>query len=243
MKATLCIILKKEDLIWAKKIFDSNVKNKNFFIIAPTFEGAVAMKDEGLSYHNCQDLAWKINKLKLHEEANKLILKIYRIYQNHIKQFFLKKPPFAKYPIIEMHYLGYLYYLIEMLNSNNYANDILKKFNAKKIYINEDNNIYTKEHALFSHTYYAKNSLSLSFRNICKHKKIKVISFSTKSKNSILFYKIKNICRFIFYIKNILINNCIYFIFNSLNYLNNKKYNFKDKKKSFLILKMDIIFK
>lgn len=232
MKKTLCIILKKKDLIWAKKIFDKNIKNKNFLIIAPTFEGAIAMKEEGLDYHNCQDLAWKINKLKLHEESNKLILKVFNIYQNHIEQFFLKNPKIIEYPIIKMHYLGYLYYILEMLNSNNYADNILKKFDAKKIYINNDNDIYSKEHALFSHTYYAKNSLSESFRNICKHKKIQIISFSTTHKNfTTLFYKIKNFCRFIFYTKNILINNSIYFIFNSLNYLNNKKNNFKNKKK------------
>ena len=89
MKKKLCIILNKKDLCWARKIINKNINNKDFIVIAPTFDGVVAIKNICSNYYNCQDLAWKINKLDLHQQANKILLRIFKLMYYLGNSFFL----------------------------------------------------------------------------------------------------------------------------------------------------------
>jgi hypothetical protein len=174
MKKKLCIILNKKDLIWARKIINQNINNKDFIVVAPTFDGALAIKDFYPNYYNCENLAWRINKLSLHEQANKILLKIFNIYESKIEDILPKESELRKYPIFKMHYLSFSYYLIEMLNSNTYANSILKEFKPTQIYIGDHNKIYSKELSNFSHVNYNVNSLSFSIKLLCKKNKTNI---------------------------------------------------------------------
>lgn len=213
----LCIILNEDDIKWAKNLIQKNINNENFLVIAPTFNGAVALKKFNYIHHRCEDIAWKINKLKLYEKSNKIILKLFKFYQNNVHSILKKDSIFKRYPVFKMHYLSYVYYSFEVLSSWTYANNILKNFNPTEIFVGVNQKFYSKEHQYLSHIWSHNNSLSLSFENLALQKKIKINRYFNNIQNS-SHEKIRNLLKLTYYFCKIIVNNFIYFFFNLINF-------------------------
>ena len=231
----LCIILNEDDMKWAKNLIEKNINNKNFLVITPTFNGAVAIKKFNYTHYRCEDIAWKINKLKLHKKSNNIILKLFKFYQNNIHSFLKKDSLFKRYPVFKMHYLSYAYYLFEVLTSWTYANNILKSFNPSEIFIGVNKKIYSEEHRYLSHIWNHDNSLSLSFETLALQKKIKINKYFYNIQNS-SYEKIRNLLKLIYYFYKIIVNNFIYFFFNIVNLPNHYFYNLRNTNRKKILI-------
>lgn len=230
----LCIILDKNDIKWAKKVIQKNINKKNFIVLAPTFEGMVAIKEFYKDCIGCEDIASKINKFDLYEKANKLVAILFGLYEKKIYSHIPKESVLKKYPIFKMHYLNFVYFTFEILNSWTYASKILKKYNPSEIYIRIDNKIYTKEDKYLSYYSVENNSLSLCFEELSLLNRIRINKYNlNKNLFNNYFKKIKSFIKILyFFIYKNFLNNSLYFFLNLINYLSNylvqeKKFNSK----------------
>jgi hypothetical protein len=230
----LCIILNKDDIKWAKKVIQKNVNKKNFIVLAPTFEGMVGIKEFCRDYIGCEDIASKINKFHLYEKANKLVGILFGLYEKKIYSHIPKSSLLKKYPIFKMHYLHFVYFIFEILNSWTYASKIIKKYNPSEIYIRIDNKIYTKEDKYLSYYSYENNSLSLCFEELSLLNRIKINKYNINKNSSYNYFKkTKSLIKILyFFIYKNFLNNSLYFFLNLINYLSNslipkKKINYK----------------
>lgn len=219
----LCIILDKDDIKWAKQVIQKNINTKNFIVLAPTFDGMVAIKEFYKDCIGCEDIASKINKIDLYEKANKLVAILFGLYEKQIYSHIPKESALKKYPIFKMHYLNFVYFIFEILNSWTYASRIFKKYQPSEIYIRIDNKIYSKEDRYLSYYSYKNNSLSLCFEELSLQKNIKINKYNLNEGRYYHYYKkIKSFIKILYYLiyKNFF-NNSVYFFFNSVNSFNN----------------------
>jgi hypothetical protein len=226
----LCIVLNKDDIKWAKEVVQKNVNKKNFIVIAPTFDGAIAIKEFHKNYIGCEDIAGKINKLYLYEKANKIVAILFRLYEKKIHSHVSEVSALKKYPVFKMHYLPFVYFVFEILNSWTYASRIIKKYNPSEIFIRIDNKIYSKEDKYLSYYSYNNNSLSLCFEELSLQNQIKINKYNLNNTSHRQYYtRAKIFIKILYYFlyKNIL-NNSVYFFFNLINFFNNFVYRNKN---------------
>lgn len=140
----ICILLRNEDEYWSKEIIKKNKKNKNFIVVAPTFQGRLVAKNIGVRYFGGEKIAWKLNLLKIKNISRR---KAYDVLVNskininshnkYFNSYFLKK-----YPLLKMHYSLLSLSFIDVISSWWYANEIIKYFNPQEIIIGTTNNSY-----------------------------------------------------------------------------------------------------
>ena len=140
----ICILLRKEDEYSLKKIIKKNESNKNFIVIAPTFEGRLAARNLNVKYFSCEKIAWNLNLLSIKRISRKYAYDILinsKIKINSYNKCF-NSDFFEKYPILKMHYSLLSLSFMDVVTSWNYANEILKYFNPKKIIVSSNNSPY-----------------------------------------------------------------------------------------------------
>jgi hypothetical protein len=212
----ICVLLEKNDELWAKKIIDKHVNDKGFFVIAPTFEGAVLAKSLNIEYFSCEDIAWKINKLAIFKKTKHLVSNIINIYDKNVNPLINNQSILKKYKIFNIHYSHYLYCLNDIAQSYEFTQNIILKFKPKKIFI-RDNKVSSKEVFDIVHN---TRSLVYAFQSVANLKKIKIINqynipeeILEKYKKKILF-----VLKIIYYLIKIIHSNFIYLIFNLINF-------------------------
>jgi len=141
---TICVLLRSADQYCLKKIISKNKNNKNFIVIAPTFEGQLAATNLKVKFFNCEEIAWNLNILKINRISTKYaydILVNSKVKINSKNKYF-NSVFLRKYPLLKMHYSLLLYSFMDVVNSREYANKIIDYFSPNKIIIATANNPY-----------------------------------------------------------------------------------------------------
>lgn len=140
----MCILLRKEDEYSLKKIINKNKNNKNFIIVAPTFEGCLAARNLRVKYFNCEKIAWNLKLLEIKKKSRKYaydVLVNSKIKINSSNKYF-NSHFLRKYPLLKMHYSLLSLSFMDVVTSWRYANEVIKYFSPKEIIISSINNPY-----------------------------------------------------------------------------------------------------